>query len=311
VKALKVLVTGHTGFVGRHLVPYLLKKNIEVVGLARTVSRNSELSPPVEILGDLTENPVQILDEFKSELDGTNAIIHLAAYRPLVRSTRLDFFDQAITGNVVSTLSVLRIAQQLHVDKILYASTKAVYGLSKQLVSEEDPPLPQTNYGRSKLMAEHLLQSFTHLYGGKIRVLRIASIFGPLMSCNLVFATFLNQALQNSPLTVNFHDSQFEPLALIYVKDVLTAFYAALMWENERIFDVFNISGPCPITTQDLATMIINQTHSKSQITIRKTPLKKTGIKLSHTKASIILGWTPHFTYNSAIRNLLPSWTCE
>ena len=160
-------------------------------------------------------------------------------------------------------------------------------------------------------MAEQLLQSFTHLHGGKTRVLRIASVFGPLMSCNLVFATFLNQALQNSPLTVNFHHFQFEPLDLIYVKDILTAFYAALMWENERIFDVFNVGGPRSITTQNLANMIINQTHSKSQITVRKTPLEKTGIKLSNTKASIMLGWTPHYTHSSAIRNLLPDWTCE
>lgn len=302
---MKIVVTGHTGFIGRHLVRHL--KNDEIVGISRSASK-SDVVKGIRL--DISEMIESKLKPYRKLLEGTDVIIHLSAYRP-IRSGRRDSFTENLRVNVGGSLNVLMMAKRFEIGKLIFASTIAVYGRSKGPVTEEDPALPDTNYGKSKLIAEQLCKAFGEVYGIRCTSLRISSVFGPGMSCNLIFADFLNRALNGKVLVVHKHLTGYEPLDLIYVKDVVRAIEKALYRKQEKVFEVFNIGGGTAIDTYELASKIIKAVGSRSRIKVVKTREDRRGIKLSIERASKVLGWVPMYDVESAIKDLLPGWYCE
>lgn len=303
---MKVIVTGHAGFIGKHLVNHL--RDVEVVGIDRSTSDDDAVRG---IRLDLSEMDDRELEPHSDYLQGADAVVHLAAYRPVTGSRRGDSFDENMRTNVTGTLNVLMMAKTFKIDKVIFASTKAVYGNPKGLIKEEARARAETNYAKSKLLAEGLCREFGEAYGLSCTSLRIASVFGPGMACNLVFARFLNSALKGQDLVVHEHLSGYEYLDLIYAKDVTEAIEKALHLRHDRAFEVLNIGGKSPVNTLSLASEIVNAIGSKSEIDTVRTQEMRHGFKLSTRKASKILGWTPKYDIASAIRDFLPTWYCE
>ncbi|MDH5363159.1 MAG: NAD(P)-dependent oxidoreductase [Aigarchaeota archaeon] len=303
---MKVIVTGHAGFIGKHLVKHL--RDVEVVGIDRSTSNDDAVK---SIRLDLSEMDERKLEPHSDYLQGADAVVHIAAYRPVVGSRRGDSFDENTRTNVTGTLNVLTMAKTFKIDKVIFASTKSVYGNPKGLIKEEGPARPETNYGKSKLLAEGLCREFGEAYGLSCTSLRIASVFGPGMACNLVFAKFLNNALKGRDLVVHEHLSGYEYLDLIYVKDVTEAIQRSLHLRHDCVYEALNIGGKSPVSTLSLASEIVKATGSKSEIDTVRTQEMRHGFKLSTEKASKVLGWTPKYDIASAVKDLLPSWYCE
>ncbi len=306
MSGLKVCITGHTGFIGKYLMKHL--EDIEVVGISRSASENDAVKS-IEL--DITKIDEGKLELYRNSLEGTDAIIHLSAYRPVVRSKKKDSFVESMKLNVGGTLKTLKMTKKFKISKLIFASTKSVYGNFKGLVTEDAPTSPNTNYGKSKLLAEKLCKTFAEVYEIRCTSLRISSVFGPGMPCNLVFSIFLNTALNDETVFVHRHLSGYESLDLVYIKDAATAIEKALHKEQGRSFEVFNIGGRSPKNTFELATEIINTVGSKSRIEVIHTKERRKGVKLSIEKASTVLDWTPKYDIKSAIEDLLPRWYCE
>ena len=307
MNGLRIIITGHTGFIGKHLLKHF-KKKADIIGISRSSCENDAVE---SIRLDVSKINEEELELYRPLLEGADAIVHLSAYRPIVRSRRKDFFVDNIKVNVRGTLNVLMIAKRFKIDKFLLASSIKVYGDAKSFVSEEDPPLPNTNYGKSKLLAEKLCETFSKLYEIKCISLRISSVFGPGMSCNLVFAIFMNKALRGEPLIVHRHQTGYEFLDLIYVKDVVRAVEKALYLEQENPYEVFNIGSQSPVNTFELANEVIAAIGSKSRIKVIEMKGRRRGVKLSIEKARKHLKWKPNYDIKSAIRDFLPGWYCE
>jgi len=303
---LKVIVTGHAGFIGKHLVKHL--KDVEVVGIDRSTSDNDAVRG---IRLDLLEMDERKLQPYGDYLNGADAVVHLAAYRPIIGSRRGDSFDENTRTNFTGTLNLLTMAKTFKIDRVIFASTKSVYGNRKGLIKEEDPARPETNYGKSKLLAEGLCREFGEAYGLCCSSLRIASVFGPGMPCNFVFAKFLNNALKGEDLVVHEHLSGYETLDLIYANDVTEAIERAVRVRHDCAFEVLNIGGKSPVNTLGLASEIVKATGSKSEIDTVRTEEMRHGFKLCTEKASKFLGWTPQYDIASAVKDLLPTWYCE
>ena len=293
---MKLVVTGHTGLIGRY-VTKRLKGRHEIVGISRSgdglrvdVSRYEELS--------------QVITEVKD----ADVVIHLAAYRPVVRTGRKDCFYENFRINVQGTLNVLRMAIEAGIKKFIFTSSKAVYGHNRGLVDEDDEPKPDSNYGRSKLMAEKICEGVSETYGVDCTVLRISSAFGPGMSCSLVFSIFLNRALRNQKITVHKHRSGFEVLDLIYVKDVAEAIEKAILYRGG--YDVFNVGGG-HVDVYELAKTIKEVVNSSAEIEVKEDVEDKRGTFLSIQKARNVLGWEPRYDLKSAIEDMLYEWHCE
>jgi nucleoside-diphosphate-sugar epimerase len=151
-----ILITGATGFFGRHLVPCLVGHGYFV---RATTRRPVNLGETVEVhpVGDLTENI-----DWVRHIDGMDAIIHLAGLAHLNSGTTETEYD---TINRGATVRLAKAASAVGARFIFMSSIAAQTGPStKQILTEDDPPLPTTAYGRSKLQAEQEIAAVTNEY---------------------------------------------------------------------------------------------------------------------------------------------------
>ncbi|MCJ7425176.1 NAD(P)-dependent oxidoreductase [Candidatus Bathyarchaeota archaeon] len=302
---MKIVITGHTGFIGRHLTERLLDH--EIIGVSRSTA-NGKLARSIQLdICNMTQNK---MEPYREDLEGADALIHLAAYRPIVRTGREDSLVENFSVNVKGALNVLAMSRRFDIGRIILASSKAVYGDRKSLFIESDVAKPVSNYGRSKLLAENVCETFAECYGMHCTALRLASVFGLGMPNTLVLANFLAKALKSEVITVHKHLTGYEKMDLIYVDDVLNAFEKALSWKAST-FEVFNVGSKSPIDTFDLAAKVIEAAESHSTIKIVETNQTRRGVRLSIEKASAILGWKPKFTIESGIVEFLSKMELE
>ena len=176
----KILITGVTGFVGQHLAGYLIEKGFDVWG----VSKSPQSSVPgVSILSvtDITEVdklPVQPFD----------TVIHLAAK---VHDTKNKFRSDYFRVNVVGTQKMAEYAEKAGAKRFIFLSSIKVNGerTNQKAFSEHDIPMPEDDYGRSKLQAETLLkEQFSN------GLMQITSIRTPLIYGRGVKANFASLA---------------------------------------------------------------------------------------------------------------------
>jgi nucleoside-diphosphate-sugar epimerase len=306
VSQLKLIVTGHTGFVGRHVLQHL--GNAEVVGICRTAPADLSTKTVSLDIRDINESQ---LKQYKQEFENADAIIHLAGYRPIARSDRLDLPYENLSANVLGTFNVLLLAEKFRVRRIILGSSKSVYGHHNGVIPESIMGRPLSNYGKSKLLAENLCRIFAETYGLKCAALRFASVYGPGMSSSLVFAEFLNKALNDEAILVHKHRSGFQALDLIYVDDVASAIVKTLRWKQNSLFDTFNIGTGAQLTTYELAKQIIQAVGSKSPINVMHTNETRPTVRMSVKKARRILDWVPRFDTVSAIIDFLPRWQSD
>jgi len=199
-----VLVTGASGFIGRQTVSSLEKAGLHVIRGVRRPEGEGGLSNFVKI--DLND-PSQILS-LKDNLR-CDAIVHLGALVGLTGETDAELF----VPNVLSTGCIACLAKYWDAH-LVFASTAMVHGMNAERIQVGSPLNPDTPYGRSKMLAEQLLQAS----GVKCCILRIAGVFGLNGPDHLGLNRAIASALHGKP-PVQIGSGQ----ALrnyVYVKDV-------------------------------------------------------------------------------------------
>lgn len=172
---MKSLVTGANGFTGSHLVQALLDRGDTVVGLVRRSSDLSRLGRlPVELVyGDITDHQA-----LTAAMTGVERVFHTAAYVEL----GLVNAAEMARVNVEGTRTVMAVAQQMGMAKLVYCSTIGVFGHTDGQVVDESFTRTQPNfssaYDRTKYEAQQLVDQFAHQGLPVISVLPVG-IFGP------------------------------------------------------------------------------------------------------------------------------------
>jgi UDP-arabinose 4-epimerase len=158
----RVLVAGGAGYIGSHTAKLLSQKGIEPVvydNLA-TGHRSSVRWGPF-VYGDIldTDHLTRILAHSKPD-----AVIHFAASAYVGES--VDDPAKYYKNNVTGTLSLLEACRRAKVDKVIFSSSCATYGMPSVLpIKEVTPQEPINPYGRTKLIAEHMLRDYASAYG--------------------------------------------------------------------------------------------------------------------------------------------------
>jgi nucleoside-diphosphate-sugar epimerase len=158
------LVTGATGFIGRHLVATLAERGCPVRCLVRRSSRTDGLSGAELAYGDLATGA-----GVKEALAGVSTVIHLAGVTKALRAE--DYY----IGNGRATANLVR-AMEGHEARLVHISSLAAAGPSPDgsLVDEDRTPSPCSHYGRSKLEAENIARG----RAGTV-ILRPPVVYGP------------------------------------------------------------------------------------------------------------------------------------
>ena len=181
VPARKIVVTGGAGAIGSHLVDRLLAErrgpvvvfdNLSRGRLANLASHHDEQRLEV-IMGDVRD-----ADAVRAAVRGADVVYHLAAQSTVLRGARHP--EETFTTNVVGTFNVLQAAAAAHVHRIVFASSREVYGEPIALPVDEDAPLAAINlYGASKAAAEAICRVVQREHALEIVILRFANVFGP------------------------------------------------------------------------------------------------------------------------------------
>ena len=170
-----VLVTGGAGYIGSHICKVLARAGYRPVAYDNLVYGHAEAVKwgPLE-QGDILD-AARLSAVIKSS--GASSVIHLAAFAYVGESVT----DPAkyYRNNVIGTLTLLEAMRECGMDRIVFSSTCATYGVPDKLpITEETPQRPVNPYGASKLMIEQILSDYQHAYGLKSVALRYFNAAG-------------------------------------------------------------------------------------------------------------------------------------
>jgi len=192
-----------------------------------------------------------------------DTIYHLAAQSTVMGA--VSDTDYSFTTNVTGTYEVLRAAREMGVQKLIFTSSREVYGDQDRFpVSETAQLKPKNHYGVSKLAGELYCQV---LSSGcfQARVLRLANVYGS-RDFDRVIPTYANQAFQGEPLTLYGGDQLID---FIHIDHVVEALIRAAT--RDSMLSPVNVGTGRPTDLRTLASKIISLTRSTSKLVIERS----------------------------------------
>lgn len=219
-----VLVTGGAGFIGSHLVEALLARGERVRVLDDFSSGKWEnLAPFVDDI-EIIEGDVVDLPTVLSALDGVQYVLHHAAVASVEQSVQNPVRVHSV--NVDGTLNVLLAAREAKPERLVFASSAAVYGDAQCLPLSEDTPLRALSpYAAGKVAGEAYALSFFITFGLPVTILRYFNVFGPRQDPTSpysgVITKFATAMSRGEPATI-FGDG-LQTRDFVYVNDIVRA----------------------------------------------------------------------------------------
>lgn len=234
-----VLVTGHRGYIGAVMAPYLLQHDYDVVGLDTGYFDECTLVPDPAAVPEITKD---IRDLVADDLEAFDAVIHLAA----LSNDPIGNLDARWTDeiNTRATIRLAELAREAGVQRFLFSSSCIMYGAASDEVVDERAPLdPKTEYARSKVRGETALRELAR-DGFSPTYLRNGTVYG--LSPRMRFDTVLNElvasALTTGKIRVFSDGRPWRPV--VHVADVARAFHQVLEAPVHVIHDeAFNIGA--------------------------------------------------------------------
>jgi nucleoside-diphosphate-sugar epimerase len=234
---MNVLVTGASGFIGRHLVDDLINHGHYVKALTRQSSL--KIKGAKVVFGDITKP-----EQFLSSLENVEAVLHNAAY-VIEYGKKSDIYKI----NTEGTLNVAKACRKMGIKRIIYTSTAGVYGFPNidEEITEKSAYKPLNDYHKSKLEGEKMLRKYDDL---SISVIRPPLVLGPGGNGTKVLLKNIKEG------KMIYIGNGNQDMSLVHPKDVAQCLRLAL--ENDKKEDIFNVvSFICKI--EELFNEIANQ----------------------------------------------------
>ena len=253
----RVLVAGGAGFIGSHTVDLLLKQNIPVRVLDNLSSGFRHNLPAEHELLEFIEGDICDAELVDKCMQDVSHCLNLAAQVSVVNSLE----DPAFSAqqNILGFVNIIHSANQHKIDRLVYASSAAIYGEPSQLPLTEDVPMKQLSpYGLEKAVNEQYCELFNHLYGLSTQGQRFFNVYGPRQDPKSpyagVIALFVDKITAKQSVTV-FGDGE-NTRDFIFIEDVARANVAALK---------ANYQGACNIATGK-KTSLLDLIHTLSDL---------------------------------------------
>jgi len=293
----RVLLTGHQGYLGTVMAPVLAAAGHEVVGLDSGLFADC-------VLGPLPDDPpgitLDLRDVTVDQLVGFDAVIHLAA----LSNDPLGSLAPQITYDINRHAStrLARLARDAGVLRFLYASTCSVYGAAggDELVTEDAPLRPVTPYAESKVRVEDELFALAAADFCPVS-LRNATAFGfsPRLRADIVLNSLVGHAVLTGQVRVLSDGTPWRPL--VHAQDIAAAFAAALVAPREAVHArAFNVgSEQNNVTVAEIADTVV--------VTVPGSTLAITGESGADPRSYRV----DFSAVRAALPDFTPRWTIE
>ena len=258
---MNVLITGGAGFIGSHLCERLLSEGQRV----SIIDDLNSFYGPQEKLDNLARirrrGAVGFLQAGICETGAVErllreqeveAVIHMAA-RVGVRPSIEDPLGYE-RANVQGTISVLEAARKAGVRRFIFASSSSIYGIANRVPFREDDTtnLPISPYAATKLAAEKMCYTYSHLYRLACCCLRFFTVYGPRQRPDLAISKFIRLIDEGTPVPVFGDGSSGRDYT--YCEDVVAGIVAALDYDCR--YEVFNLGNSHPVRLTELIAAI-------------------------------------------------------
>jgi len=266
---MRFLITGGAGFIGSHLSEELISRGHEVVALdnlstgsLKNITALSQNSNFEFIQGNIRNQ--ELVARLVQDSDG---VFHLAAAVGVQQI--LDNPIESLQTNIQGTENVLFSASKYE-KRVLLASTSEIYGKndSEPLKEESNrilgsPLLSRWTYSEAKAIDESIARTLFESRGLKVQIVRLFNTVGPKQSpaYGMVIPRFFSAAMKNTPLQI--YGDGLQKRVFCHVSDAISGIID--LWDSNSGFgEAFNLGGFEEVSIVDLASRIVELTHSSS-----------------------------------------------
>ncbi|MFG6198064.1 NAD-dependent epimerase/dehydratase family protein [Nonomuraea sp. JJY05] len=303
---MRVLLTGHQGYLGSVMAPMLAEAGHEVVGLDSGLFADCLLGPEP---GKVETHAVDLRDAGPEHVAGFDAVIHLAA----LSNDPLGALAPDLTYDINHHASVrlARLAKEAGVRRFLYASTCSVYGASggEELLDEDAPLRPVTPYAESKVRVEDDLAAladddFTPVF------LRNATAFGfsPRLRADIVLNNLVGHAHLTGEVRVLSDGTPWRPL--VHARDIAEAFATALVAPREAVHaTAFNVGTEVNnVTVAEIAAEVVAAVPGSTLTITGETGSDPRSYRVDFSRIRAALGYEARWTVKAGAVELIDAY---
>jgi UDP-glucuronate 4-epimerase len=311
----RILLTGGAGFIGSHVAEALIRRGSKlsiVDNLDDFYAPSRKRLNLQEILStgsyDFFEADVRDMEALRkvAERVQPEIVIHLAARAGVRPSIAQPALYESV--NVAGTVNLLEIAREFKVQRVILGSSSSVYGITNSVPFCEDDlkTRPISPYAATKLAAELMCYTYTHLYGLTTLCLRFFTVYGPRQRPDLAIHKFTALIESGKPIPVYGDGSMGRDYT--YVDDIVAGVVASLDYAPQSTlpFEIFNLGNSHPVRLAELIALLETATGKKAQQ--ERLPDQPGDVPITWAnidKAKRMLGYSPKTSMEQGLRNFV------
>lgn len=305
------LVTGGAGFIGSHIIDYLLKKGEKVICVDNLSNGKYENIKYLITNKNFIFKKLDILDT--NELEkvfkkyNIKAVCHQAAIGSVSRSLLMPQYYEE--NNVIGFINILDFSRKYNVSKIVFASSSSIYGnIEDTIKKEENVGSPLSPYALTKQTKEKYAEMYSSLYNLSIVGLRYFNVFGSRQNNEGAYAPvvskFISKIEKGEAIEI-FGDGK-QRRDFTYIDNVVNANYLALTNTSNKLYSIYNVGCGESYSIEYVTKILFKLLGKKTEV--KYLPTRKGDVKNSCASIEKIqkeINYHTLFTFNQGVEKLI------